>query len=242
MDLPHDHGHQTEQLRSGMPGDPAFSAAAELLKTMSDGKRLQIFWLLCHCEECVVNLAAMVGLSSPAVSHHLKILREAGLIISRREGKEVCYTAADTPRSRLLHSAVEEIFQVDCPTQEQFSPSRHYDSQIGVVTQVRELLISDLTRRWTIEELAARFHLSATTLKTEFRRVFGRPLAAYMKEYRMIEAARLLRQTDLPIAQIAARVGYENSSKFTQAFRDVRGCLPKDYRKSEKQDDNGKKL
>ncbi len=222
-----------------MPGDSTFSAAAELMKAMGDGKRLQLFWLLCHCEECVVNLAALLHLSSPAVSHHLKLLKEAGLIISRREGKEVYYTAADTPRTQLLHSVTEDIFHMDCPTQDQFTDSHSYDSQIGAINEIHALLIADLSCRYTIEELAARFHLSATTLKTEFKRVFGRPIAAYMKEYRMNEAARLLAQTDLPISHIAEQVGYENGSKFTQAFRDIRGILPKDYRKNcRKEDDN----
>ncbi len=237
MSLPHDHGHRTEDLRSGMPGEAAFSAAAELMKSMGDSKRLQLFWLLCHWEECVVNLSSLLGLSSPAVSHHLKLLKEAGLVISRREGKEVYYTAADTPRTQLLHTCLEQIFEISCPAEEQFPESRSYDSQIGAVSQIHDLLVADLTRRYTIEELAARFHLSATTLKTEFKRVFGRPIASYMKEHRMKEAARLLRQTDLPIGEIAAQVGYENSSKFTQAFREIRGILPKDYRKAEKSGD-----
>ena len=231
MHLPHDHGHRSEQAQAGMPREDAFSAAAELMKLMGDNKRLQLYWLLCHCEECVVNLSAMVGITSPAVSHHLKLLKYAGLVISRREGKEVYYTAADTPRTHLLHNVIEDIFEMNCPMEEQFSESQVYDSQIGAVSQVHALLTGDLTARHTIEELSARFHLSTTTLKTEFKRVFGLPIAAYMKEYRMKEAAQLLRQTDLPIGQIAAQVGYENGSKFTQAFRDIHGCLPKDYRK-----------
>ncbi len=234
MELPHDHGHASAHLQAEMPMEATISATADLMKIMSDGKRLQLYWLLCHCEECVVNLSALLGLSSPAVSHHLKLLKEAGLVISRREGKEVYYTAADTPRRELLHGLLENLFEVDCPTREHLTDSHHYDSQIGAVSQIHSLMTADLTRRHTIEELSARFHLSATTLKTQFKRVFGRPIAAYMKEFRMNEAARLLTQTDLPIAEIAARVGYENGSKFTKAFRDVRGILPKDYRKAEK--------
>ena len=46
---------------------------------LSDSSRVRIFWLLCHCEECVIDLSAMVGMSSPAVSHHLRQLRESGL-------------------------------------------------------------------------------------------------------------------------------------------------------------------
>lgn len=72
-----------------MPSVENFQTVADIFKQLGDGSRIRIFWLLCHCEECVINLSAMVNMSSPAVSHHLKQLKAAGLIVSRREGKEV---------------------------------------------------------------------------------------------------------------------------------------------------------
>ena len=231
MHLPHDHGSHTALL-AGMPKEDTLSAVAELMKTMSDSKRLQIYWLLCHCEECVVNLAAITGLSSPAVSHHLKLLKEAGLIVSRREGKEVYYTAADTPRTHILHDMTERIIDMACPVEEQFEECHSYDSQVQAINEIHCFLTADLSARPTIEELSLRFHMNPTTLKAEFKRVFGQPVAAYMKEYRMKQAAQLLRQTDLPISEIATAVGYQNQSKFTRAFRDVMGILPKNCRKN----------
>ncbi|MBR6931950.1 MAG: helix-turn-helix transcriptional regulator, partial [Bacteroidales bacterium] len=47
---------------------------------------IRIFWILCHYEECVVNIAAMMNMSSPATAHHLRLLKESGLIVSRKEG------------------------------------------------------------------------------------------------------------------------------------------------------------
>ena len=67
------------------------------------------FWLLCHCEECVINIVALVEMSSPAVSHHLKQLRSGGLITSRREGKKVYYKAADNKQAKLLHRFIEQF-------------------------------------------------------------------------------------------------------------------------------------
>ena len=49
-----------------------------------------------------MNIAVMLDMSSPAVSHHLRTLRDSGLIVSRRKGKEVYYHAADSAQSRLL--------------------------------------------------------------------------------------------------------------------------------------------
>lgn len=229
--LPHDHGPHSHHLQSEMPRPETFDTVADLMKIMSDSKRIQIFWLLCHCEECVINISALVDMSSPAASHHLKLLKTAGLVISRREGKEVYYTAAKTPRSQVLHDMIERIVDVACPSVETFEDSQSYDSTVQTVNEIHRLLTADLKKRYTIEELALRFHINQTTLKTVFKTVFGRSIAAYMKEYRIKRAAELLTQSDNSISEIAAAVGYENQSKFTQAFKDVTGMLPKDYRK-----------
>ena len=61
------------------------------------------------------NIAAAFGMSNPAASHHLRILKNSGLITSRRSGKEVYYTLADTPEARLLHKAVDSLFHITCP-------------------------------------------------------------------------------------------------------------------------------
>ena len=77
--------------------------------------RLRIFWLLCHYEECVVNIAAVMDMSSPAVSHHLKLLKEHELITSRRDGREVYYRASDLPETKLLHQMIEILMETACP-------------------------------------------------------------------------------------------------------------------------------
>ncbi len=113
--LPHAHGGHSEKLFGHMPAPEEFTASADLFKLMSDGTRIKLFWLLCHCEECLLDLSAMMEMSSPALSHHLKLLRACGLIVSRREGKEVYYRAADTRQADALHHMIEEIAQLACP-------------------------------------------------------------------------------------------------------------------------------
>ena len=113
--LPHSHDRHTEQLFGHMPAPEQFAASADLFKLMSDGTRIRLFWLLCHCEECLLNLSAMMEMSSPALSHHLKLLRTCGLVTSRRKGKEVYYRAADTRQADALHHMIEEIAEMACP-------------------------------------------------------------------------------------------------------------------------------
>ena len=114
--LPHDHGQRIEKELDNMPKEEDFQTVAEIFKQLCDGSRIRIFWLLCHCEECVINLASMVGMSSPAVSHHLRQLKSSGLIVSRRDGKEVYYKAADTEQAQLLHRMIEKMVEISCPT------------------------------------------------------------------------------------------------------------------------------
>lgn len=92
-----------------------FQKVAEVFKQLGDTTRIRIFWLLCHCEECVLDISAMLEMSSPAVSHHLRPLKNSGLVISRREGKEVYYRAAGTEQSRLLHQMIEQVMDITCP-------------------------------------------------------------------------------------------------------------------------------
>lgn len=117
MNLPHHHGEgpQTALLQEQLDQIDYFQAVAEVFKQLGDTTRIRIFWLLCHCEECVLNISALMKMSSPAVSHHLRPLKNSGLIVSRREGKEVYYRAADTQESRLLHEMIEQVMEITCP-------------------------------------------------------------------------------------------------------------------------------
>ncbi len=115
--LPHNHNENTntEFIRKQIEKVDNFQIIADTFKQLGDTTRIRIFWLLCHCEECVINISAMLNMSSPAVSHHLRPLKNSGLITSRRNGKEVYYRAADNEQSRLLHLMIEQVMEISCP-------------------------------------------------------------------------------------------------------------------------------
>lgn len=114
---PHLHRHDelTEPDLHHMPADKVFGRAAETFQLISDASRLKILWLLCHHETCVNNIAVTVGMSSPAVSHHLRLLKQAGLLESRREGKEMYYKLSSAAEATLVHRAVDDILDIQCP-------------------------------------------------------------------------------------------------------------------------------
>lgn len=111
----HDHSGNITKLMETIPNEQQFFMAADIFSMLCDSTRLRILWLLCHTEECVSDIATAVEMSSPAVSHHLKTLKQSGLITSRREGKEVLYKLAPTKEATLVHHMIDDIFEINCP-------------------------------------------------------------------------------------------------------------------------------
>lgn len=112
--MDHSHGHDNNLVTDHIPGDADSARVAECFSKLSDPTRLKIFCILCHSEQCVMNLAALIGMSSPAVAHHLRLLKESGMIVSRRTGREMYYRLADTKEATELHRAVDTIFHLKC--------------------------------------------------------------------------------------------------------------------------------
>ena len=251
INLPHHHETDTkiERLQQSLQKVNSFQTVADVFRQLSDTSRIRIFWLLCHCEECVLNISALMDMTSPAVSHHLRQLKDSGLIVSRRNGREVYYKAAHTEQAQLLHLMIEKTIEISCPEEDTgditedvpyFPPldafdgedaSRYPSEQIEMIRSVHETLTSDLASRVTIEELSHRFHVNPSTLKILFKAVYGQSIAAHIKEHRMEKASALLRETDESIAAIAAAVGYESQSKFSAEFRKAFQMPPSEYRK-----------
>lgn len=227
--LPHEHGNTNGSLKfhKELSNISKFATAADFFKVLSDSTRVRIFWLLSHREECVVNISALLNMSSPAISHHLRLLTESGLIESRREGKEVYYRAADSEQGELLHKILEQVMEVTCPVNADATGTTPEE----IVRTVHAYLMEHLSERITIDELSKKFSINTTTLKQAFKKVYGTSIATHMNEHRMKHAAKLLLETDDSIASVSMAVGYESQSKFSAGFKTFYGILPSEYRK-----------
>ncbi len=75
--------------------------AAHFFKALGDPTRLRILKLLEHGELCVCHLTAVLGMGQSRISHHLSILKKAGLIADRREGKWAYYRLSGGVQGRL---------------------------------------------------------------------------------------------------------------------------------------------
>lgn len=237
--LPHQHNEyfKLDFLTNEITNEEMFSNVAQIFSLLSDSTRLKIFWLLCHSKECVLNIAQIMGMTMPAVSHHLRVLKDSGLIESYRDGKEVFYTASSGEKNHILHEMMEKLMEISCPDFESSHEkinenSKFLDNQVEAIKKVHDKLTEDLSKRITIEELAKEFYMNPTTLKTVFKDVYGTSIAAHIKEHRMEKAAELLKDSELNINEIALQVGYESQSKFTATFKEFYSVTPVEYRKN----------
>lgn len=117
--LPHNHNEKMSSLLLKMPSLTCLEEITSLLQQIVDPTRLRILWLLSQCEECGINIASIMGMTPPAISHHLRILKLHGLIKSRREGKEVYYKLAECEKVTLVLSMMKSLLSFCCFTKEE---------------------------------------------------------------------------------------------------------------------------
>lgn len=103
--------------------------------------------------------------------------------------------------------------------------------QVVLAKNICSYLTEHIEQRITVSELAEQFGVSETSIKTSFSGVYGISVHAYLRGQRMQEAAKLLRSTDRTVLDIAGQFGYDNGSKFANAFRSVMGVTPSQYRR-----------
>ncbi|MDD3361772.1 MAG: AraC family transcriptional regulator [Hespellia sp.] len=104
-------------------------------------------------------------------------------------------------------------------------------NQVQIIKKMQVYMISDLRKHHTLNELSEKFSIPLTTMKICFKGVYGCSVYSYMKSYRMQAATILLRDTSDSITEIAAKMGYDNPSKFSDAFKKEFGDIPSEFRK-----------
>ena len=103
--------------------------------------------------------------------------------------------------------------------------------QVEIVKEIRDFITASPEQHYTMEELSKRFETPVSSLKRCFKGVYGTAIYSFMRSYRMDMAGHLLAETGETVATIAAKVGYTNCSKFSEAFKEATGMTPIDYRK-----------
>ena len=109
--LLHAHGEPLERLRGQLPSEDALIDLSELFKIFGDSTRVKILYALLCGELCVCDIASLLCMTVSAISHQLRILRSAKLVVFRREGKTVFYSLADDHVRTILGMGMEHILE-----------------------------------------------------------------------------------------------------------------------------------
>ena len=104
--------------------------------------------------------------------------------------------------------------------------------QVELVHHLRDHLLTNREGYVSLAQLAEEHGISVSHLQKLFKQVYGVPVYHYIKEYRLEQAAVELVRSTKPITQIAQNAGYDNASKFSEAFRKRYGTTPSQYRAS----------
>ncbi len=99
-----------------------------------------------------------------------------------------------------------------------------------VLAPALALLHREPERKWTVADLAAGSAVSRSSLDERFRQVLGRSPIRYLTEWRMHLAEELLATTDLGVATVSRRVGYDSEEAFSRAFKRAHGLSPSHWR------------
>ncbi len=144
------------------------------------------------------------------------------------------YTVPEKLRQGYIRVKVLEILLVLTGLEPQITPAdrAHFSEvQIRVIKEIHAFLVEHFEEHYTIDELSERFEMSPTVMKKCFKGVYGDSIYSYMKIYRLQVAERLLKESNLTVGEIAAKVGYLNPNKFTSAFCAEYGMPPTTYRR-----------
>src|SRR5688500_19154496 len=121
-----------------MPATPSHSlsvidetdAAVETLKFFSDGNRLRILKILSQRESCVCELIDQIGLTQPLVSYHLRRLRDAGLVRTRRKAQWVYYSIEPKAWRSLIAPLLNHYLVTEFPPDAAYGASNSCDTKL----------------------------------------------------------------------------------------------------------------
>ena len=109
--MPHDHEAILQKVRQDLPTDELLCDLADLFKIFGDTTRIKILYALLESEMCVCAIADLLGMTQLAISHQLRILKDADLVGRRREGKTIYYFLADEHVQTIIAKGFEHLIE-----------------------------------------------------------------------------------------------------------------------------------
>lgn len=98
-----------DRVLSEMPDEERLYDLAELFKVFGDTTRIRILYVLFEAEMCVCDIAEILNMTQSAISHQLRVLKQARLVRNRRDGKQIYYSLADDHVRTIIGQGMDHI-------------------------------------------------------------------------------------------------------------------------------------
>ena len=105
------HRETVHEIGKTFPQEQTMFSLSDFFKLFGDNTRIKILYSLLKNELCVCDIAALLKMTVSAISHQLKLLREANIVKTRRDGKAIFYSLADEHVSKIIEFGMEHIFE-----------------------------------------------------------------------------------------------------------------------------------
>lgn len=105
------HEELVEKVRNSMPPEEELFTLAEFLKVFGDTTRIRILYALFQAEMCVCDIAYLLNMTQSAISHQLRVLKQANLVKFRREGRVVYYSLDDNHIKAIFDQGYQHILE-----------------------------------------------------------------------------------------------------------------------------------
>ena len=109
--MAHNHEEILKKVKGELPEDELICDLADLFKVFGDTTRMKILYSLFESEMCVCAIAELLGMTQSAISHQLKVLKNANLVANRREGKTIYYFLADDHVRTIVAQGFEHLIE-----------------------------------------------------------------------------------------------------------------------------------
>lgn len=107
----HSHEELLRRVKNELPTDEVLCDLADLFRLFADTTRVKILYLLFESELCVCAIAELLGMTQSAISHQLRILKDANLVANRRDGKTIYYFLADDHVRSMIIQGFEHLLE-----------------------------------------------------------------------------------------------------------------------------------
>ncbi|MBE6599814.1 MAG: helix-turn-helix transcriptional regulator [Ruminococcaceae bacterium] len=109
--MEHRHDEILKRVKDELPTDELICDLSDLFKIFGDTTRVKILFALFESEMCVCAIAELLGMTQPAISHQLRVLKDANLVGNRREGKTIFYFLADDHVRTIIAQGFEHLIE-----------------------------------------------------------------------------------------------------------------------------------